>query len=83
VLDVVYFQVDEDEAAKDAVVEDEIDSVMGVVEGNTVLPPDKGEAFSQLQKKRLKVIAEKGFEIGLSDCMRFGDFEKLKNEGVA
>ena len=54
-------------------IEDEIDSVMGVVEGDAVLPPDKGEAFAQLQKKRLKMIAEKGFKIGFGDCMRIGE----------
>ena len=48
VLHVVHFQINENEAAEDAVVEDEINPVVGVVQGDAVLPPDEGEAFAQL-----------------------------------
>jgi hypothetical protein len=61
VLDFVHFEIDEDEAAEVAVVEDEIDVIMGVVQRDAVLPPDESEAFAQFQKEGLEVVAEAGF----------------------
>ena len=64
VFHIVELQVDEDEAAEDAVVENEIDPVVGVVERDAVLPADEGEAFSKLKEEGLEVVAQVGFEIG-------------------
>jgi len=46
VLDVVHLEVDEDEAAEVAVVEDQINTVMGVVQGDAVLSPNEGKALA-------------------------------------
>ena len=82
-LDFVDFQIDQDEAAQDAVVKDEIHPIMGVIEGDAVLPANESEAFAKFEQKGLEVIAETGFEVGLGDVMRFGDFQKLKDVGIA
>lgn len=82
-LDIGDFQINQNEAAEDAMVKDEIDPVMGVIEGDAVLPADEGEAFAKFEQKGLEVIAETGFEVGLGDVMRFGDFQKLEDVGTA
>lgn len=61
VLDFVQFQINQNEAAQDAMVEHEVHPVMGVVDGDAVLPPDEGEAFAKLQEEGLEVIAKKSF----------------------
>jgi len=83
VLDVGELQIDKDETAEDAVVKDEIDPVVGVIERDAVLPADEGKVFPQLQEERLKVIAEAGFQIGLGDGVRLGDFQKLEDVRIA
>lgn len=83
VLHVVHFQVNENEAAEDAVVEDEVDPVVGVVQGDAVLSTDEGEAFAQFQKKGLEVVAEPSFEVCFLDGIGFGDFEELEDKGIA
>ena len=82
-FDVVDFQIDQDEAAEDAVVEDEIDPVVGVVEGDAVLPADEGEALAEFQEEGLEVIAEESFEISLGDAVRLGNFQELEDVGIA
>ncbi len=83
VLDFVDFQINEDEAAEDAVVEDEVHPVVGVVERNPVLTTDEGEAFAEFEQEGLEVVAEAGFEVGLGDVVWLGDFKELKDVGVA
>ena len=60
---VVNLQIEEDEAAQYAMIENEVNAVMGVVKRDAVLSPDKSEAFAQFEQKGLKVIEETGFEI--------------------
>jgi hypothetical protein len=47
VFNIVDFQVDQDEAAEDAVIENEINPVVGIVEGDAVLPTNEGEALTE------------------------------------
>ena len=83
VLEVVDLQIDEDKAAQDAVVENKIDPVMGVVEGDAVLPADEGEAFAKFEEEGLEVIAETGFQIRLRNLVRLGNFQELEDVGIA
>lgn len=48
-LHVVQLQVDQHEATQDAVIEDEIDVIVRVVERDSVLPADERESFAELQ----------------------------------
>jgi hypothetical protein len=61
VLDVVHFQINEHETAQDAVVEDQIDPIVGIVEGDAILPSNKGEAFTQFKQEGLQVVAQARF----------------------
>lgn len=83
VLDFLELQIDEDEASQDAVVKDEIDAVVGVIDRHAVLAADEGEAFAQFQKKGLEVVAELRLQIGLVQGVGFGDFEEFKDIGIA
>ena len=83
VFDVVDFQIDEDKIAQDAVVENKIDPVMGVVEGDAVLPADEGETFAKFEEEGLEVIAETGFQVRLRNLVRLGDFQELEDVGIA
>ena len=81
-FDIVDFQIDEDKTTQDAVVENKIDPVMSVVEGDAVLPADEGEAFAKFEEEGLEVIAEAGFQIRLRNLVRLGDFQELEDVGV-
>ena len=52
-LEFADFQVKEDKAAQQPVIEDQIHHEMLFVKGKAFLPPDKGKACSQLQEKLL------------------------------
>ena len=83
VLHVAQLQVDEHKAAQDAVVEDQIDLVMAVVDRHPVLPANEGEALAEFQKKGLEVVAEHGFELGFGNLIRLGNFQELEHVGFA
>jgi hypothetical protein len=78
VLHVAQLEINEDEAAEDAVIENKIDAVMGVVQRDAVLSTDEGEAFAEFQEEGLEVIAETGFKVGFGEVMRLGDFQKRR-----
>ena len=46
VLDFSQLEVDEHETTENAVVEDQVDSIVSVVDGHPVLPADEGEALA-------------------------------------
>lgn len=76
-------EVDQHEAAQDAVIENQVDLVMGVVDRHPILPADKREPLAKLQQEGLEVVAEHGFELGFGDLVGFGDFQELEHIGFA
>jgi hypothetical protein len=46
VLHFIDLQVDQDKATQDTMVKNQINSVMGVIEYDAVLPSDEGKAFT-------------------------------------
>lgn len=82
-FDLVDLQVDQDEAAEDAVVEYEINTVVSVVDGDAVLPADKGEAFAKFEEKGLEVVAEAAFEISFRDGMGLRYLQEFEDERIA
>jgi hypothetical protein len=79
VLNLVDFQVDQHEAAQDAVVKNQVHFVMRVADRDPVLPANEGEAFAQLEQELLQVIAEQGFEVGFGNLVRFWNFQEFKD----
>ena len=73
----------EHEAAQDAVIENQIDLVVVVGEGNAVLPPDEGKTFAQFQQELLQMVAEQGFELCFGNLPGLGYLEKFKDIGFA
>jgi hypothetical protein len=55
VLHIVYFKVDQHKTAEYTVVEYQIDPVVRVVDGDAVLPPDKGKALAQFEQELLEM----------------------------
>lgn len=62
--ELVELQVDEHIAAQQAVVEDEIDEEMVLVEGEALLPGLEEKAFAQLQQKLFEPVNDGGFQVG-------------------
>lgn len=58
-------QVDDDQTAQLAVVEQQIHPVPGLVNAQSSLPPDKSESFAQFKQKVLQPLGERGLKIGL------------------
>jgi hypothetical protein len=81
-VDLAELEVDQDEAAQDAVVEDEIDAVVAVVDGDPLLAPDEGETFAQLQQEGLEMVAQHRLELRLGHPLRLGYLQELEDIGL-
>ena len=84
------FQVDQHVAAKQAVVEDQIDKEVVFVEGEPLLPGLEEKAFPEFQQKVFKLVDDGGFEIGFGiprffikpkEFQHIGFFEKVLRVG--
>lgn len=82
-LHVVDLQINEDEAAQDALVKDQINLVVRVVQRNAVLPPDEGETLAEFEQELLEVVAKNRFELGFRYLIRLGDFQELEDVRLA
>ena len=83
VLDFFELQIDQNKTAENAVVENQIDAVVGVIDRYPILPTDKGEAFAEFQQEWLEVVANAGLELGFVDRVGLRDFEELEDERIA
>ena len=59
------FQVDEDIATQDAVVEDEIDAIVLIADRDAKLPCFKTKPGAEFEEESLHVIEQRGFEIAI------------------
>ena len=57
-------QVDDDQAAQLAMEEQQIHPIPGLVDAQTTLPPDEGEAFTQLQQEVFQPLNQGRFQVG-------------------
>jgi hypothetical protein len=78
--DVFQPEINQDEATQDAMVEDEVDPIVGVSNGDAVLASDEGEALAEFQQEGLEVVAESGFQVRLGQDVRLLDLEEFENE---
>ena len=83
VLYLINLEVYQHEAAQNAVIKNQINFVVGVVDRYTILAANKGEALAQFQQKLLQVIAQHRFKVGFRNFVRFGNFQKLKHIRLA
>ena len=77
------FEVDEQVAAEEAVVEDEVDVVVLVADGDALLPGLEAEAGAEFEQEGLQVIEESCFEVFLQVVRLFGQPDELENVGIA
>ena len=64
VLHLTQFQVNQDKTAQNSVVEHQVNYEMGVVDGDALLPSDKGKAFAQFEQELLQMVTQQGLELG-------------------
>src|SRR3546814_17764313 len=57
-------QVDNDQAAQLAMEEQQIHPIPGLVDTQAPLPPDEGEAFTQLQQEVFQPLNQGRFQVG-------------------
>ena len=79
----VDLEVDKHEAAQDAVIKDQIDLVVRVIERDAILPADEGEALAQFEEELLEVVAKHRFELRFRHLIRLGDFQELEDIRLA
>ncbi len=77
------FEVDEQMAAEEAVVEDEVDVVVLFADGDALLPGLEAEAGAEFEQEGLQVIEESCFEVFLQVVRLFGQPDELENVGIA
>ena len=77
------FQINENVAAENAVVEDEVEAVMPASFGHAELAGLKAEAAAQLEEELLQVIQEDGFKLLFGIVRKFGETGELKDVRVA
>ncbi len=77
------FQFDEQMAAKEAVVEDEVDVVVFAANGDPPLPRLKAKARAELEEEGLEMVEECGLEIAFEIVWFFGQPGEFENVRVA
>ena len=75
------FQIDEDEAFQEVVIEDEIDEEFVILEDDPLLPGDEGEAASHFEKEGLEVVHDGLLEFGFVQTGAIGEAEEFENGG--
>ena len=60
------FEIEQDEALEQVVVEDEVHIEVAGLRADTELPPDEGKAFPHLHEEIPQTVGESGFEIALA-----------------
>ena len=81
--EIARFEVDEDEAFQNIVIEHEVDMEVPSVEVDVLLPCDKGETAPKLQEKFLQVVDERLLEIGFVETRALLHAQKFENVGIA
>jgi len=77
-----HLEIDGDEAAQPTVEEKQIDVVMAIRRGDAKLPGDEAEIAAELEKKLLKMIDERAFQIAFGHHPAPFDPQELKDVGV-
>ena len=80
--ELVEFQVDQDVAAQEAVVEDEVEEVVVVVEGEALLPGLEEEAFAEFEEEVLEMVDDGGFEVGSRSSRPFRRGRGIRERAV-
>ena len=75
------FQIDEDEAFQEVVVEDEVHIEFVILEDDSLLPGDEGEAASHFEKEGLEVVHDGLLEIGFVEARAIGETEEFEDGG--
>ena len=75
-------EIDEHEAAEQAVVEDEVDVEVIAREGDALMPRDEAEAFAQLEEEPFDAIDDGLLQIALTTLGPLGEPEELEDERV-
>ena len=74
-------EIDQDEGAEQAVVEDEVDVEVVAVDGEALLARDEAEAFAELEEERLEAVDDRLLEVALERRGTALEVEKLEDEG--
>src|SRR5664279_1899598 len=74
------FQVDQDIAAQQAAVEDQIHEEMVFIEGESLLARLEEEAFAHFQQEALDLADDGGFQVGLGIAAALIQAEELQNQ---
>ena len=75
-------QVDDEVAAQEPVVEDEVEEVVVAIEGEALLPRLKEKAFAQLQEEFFEVRDNGRFEIGFGVTGLLVEAEEFEDERI-
>jgi len=82
VREFVALEVDEDIAAEEAVVENEVDSEVVVVEGEAFLAGFEEKALTEFEKEGFELVDDGGFEIGFRVAGVVGEAEEFENKRI-
>lgn len=83
VLEGADFQVNEQVAAEDAVVEDEVEIVVLVADGYAALAGLEAKAGAEFEEEGLQVVEQGGLEVALEVVGLFCEADELQHVGVA
>ena len=76
--ELVELEINDDVAAEEAVVEDEVHEVVVLIEGEALLPGLEEEAFAKLQEEVLEASDDGVLEVGLGVAGLFIEAEELE-----
>ncbi len=75
------FEVDEDEAFQEVIVEDEVHEEFIILEDDALLAGDEGESASHFEKEGLEVVHDGLLEFGFVEAGAIGEAEEFENGG--
>lgn len=75
-------EVDQDEAAEQAVVEDEVDEEVIAVEADSLLASHETEALAELEQERLEAVDDGLLQVSLPPVRALRQVEELEHERV-
>jgi hypothetical protein len=78
----VALEIDENIAAQEAVVKNEVDAEVVVVEGEAFLAGFEEKAFTEFEKEGFELVDDGGFEIGFRVAGVVGEAKEFENEWI-
>jgi hypothetical protein len=78
----VYFELDEDMALEDTVIENQIHKPSGLSNDDALLPGFEAKAVTELNQEFMQVVQKSSFEVGFADGLTGFESKEFEDLGI-